>query len=50
MKDKESNEDILEESKELDLYTPSFEEFNSYIETLNPNSAGGPSGLTYLLV
>ena len=37
MKDKESNEEILEESKELDKYIPSFDEFNAYIETLNPN-------------
>jgi hypothetical protein len=50
MKDKESNEEILEESKELDKYIPSFDEFNAYIGTLDPNSAGGPSGLTYLLV
>ncbi len=50
MTDKESSEDIAKEAKELDDYIPSFEEFNAYIETLNPNSAGGPSGLTYLMV
>ncbi len=50
MRDKESNEAIKKESTELDNYVPTLEEFNSYIKTLNPNSAGGPSGLTYLLV
>ena len=50
MKDKESNDEIVEEAKDLDKYIPSFDEFNAYIEKLNPNSAGGPSGLTYLLV
>jgi hypothetical protein len=47
------DEDITEEGKVeaglLSTYTPTLEEFNNYIDTLNPRSAGGPSGLTYLL-
>ena len=34
----------------LNDYIPSLTEFNNYIKTLDPKSAGGPSGLTYLLV
>jgi hypothetical protein len=40
----------LEESKSLSKYVPTLEEFKAHIDHLNPRSAGGPSGLTYLLV
>ena len=50
MSDKESSEATVTGARELDGYSPSLEEFNAYIDTLNPNSAGGPSGLTYLMV
>ena len=36
--------------EDLDEYTPSFEEFSSFIKTTNPRSAGGMNGLNYLMV
>ena len=36
--------------RELGDYTPTYEEFLQSISKLDPKSAGGPSGLTYLLV
>ena len=39
----------LEESEGLATYTPTLQEFKNYIDCLNPRSAGGPSGMTYLL-
>ncbi len=50
MLDKDSDDEISKEAAELDKYVPTLDEFNSYIKTLNPNSAGGPTGLTYLMV
>ena len=50
MADKEISEELKTEANLLNDYIPSFEDFASYIKTLNPKSAGGPSGLTYLLV
>ena len=50
MADKPISVEGRAEAEELERYCPSLEEFNKYIETLNPRSAGGPSGLTYLLV
>ena len=50
MVDKPISEEARIEGLGLDTYTPSLEEFNDYIKRLNPRSAGGPSGLTYLLV
>ena len=50
MVDKPICEEARIEGLGLDTYIPSLEEFNDYIKTLNPRSAGGPSGLTYLLV
>jgi len=50
MTNKELNEEAKVESEGLDQYLPTFEEFCEYIKTLNPRSAGGPSGLTYVLV
>ena len=49
MKDKDITEEGKIEAGLLSNYTPTLEEFNDYIDTLNPRSAGGPSGLTYLL-
>jgi hypothetical protein len=40
----------LEESEGLANFTPTLHEFKNYIKCLNPRSAGGPSGMTYLLV
>ena len=34
----------------LTTYIPTLEDFKIHIKYLNPRSAGGPSGLTYLLV
>ena len=50
MLDKETDEVISKEAADLEKYVPTLDEFNSYIRTLNPNSAGGTSGLTYLMV
>ena len=50
MTDKEIPLGAVEEANALNDYSPSLQEFNDYIDTLNPRSAGGPSGLTYLLV
>ena len=50
MADKEATDEVKAEAATLNDYIPSFEEFENYIKTLNPRSAGGPSGLTYLLV
>ena len=50
LKDKEIPEDGRAEEEALSKYTPTFDEFKNYIKALNPRSAGGPSGLTYLLV
>ena len=50
MADKEVSDEVKKEAELLNDYIPSFEEFERYIKTLNPRSAGGPSGLTYLLV
>jgi predicted DNA-binding ArsR family transcriptional regulator len=50
MSDKWICEEGMEESKGLSEYTPAYEAFVGYISKLNPKSAGGPSGLTYLLV
>jgi len=50
MKTKEVGVECELDSKHLLHYVPSFEEFKGAIEILNPRSAGGPSGLTYLLV
>jgi hypothetical protein len=38
------------EAAELNGYVPSLEEFKDYISTLNPRSAPGFSGLSYLMV
>ena len=46
---KEVDRACLEESKTLTTYIPTLEEFKTHIKHLNPRSAGGPSGLTYLL-
>ena len=46
---KEADRACLEESKTLTTYIPTLEEFKIFIKHLNPRSAGGPSGLTYLL-
>ena len=48
MSDKPLADEAKVEAKALDEYIPTLEDFNSYIKTLNPKSAGGPSGLTYL--
>ena len=50
MSDKWICEQGMEESRGLSGYTPTYEDFLGYISRLNPKSAGGPSGLTYLLV
>ncbi len=50
MTDKPLTDEAKIEAKALDEYIPTLGEFNAYIKTLNPKSAGGPSGLTYLLV
>ena len=50
LKDKEIPEEGRTEGEALSKYTPTLDEFKSYIKALNPRSAGGPSGLTYLLV
>ena len=50
MKDKPISAEGVSASKALNDYCPSLEEFNGYIETMNPRSEGGPSGLTYLMV
>ena len=42
--------DGRKEADELANYTPSLEEFTKYIMTLNPRSAPGFSGLSYLMV
>ena len=47
---KPASMECIEESKELAHYVPSLEQFKSHIKHLNPRSAGGPTGLTYLLV
>ncbi len=47
---KEVNEGCLTEAKDLARFVPSLEEFKTHIKHLNPRSAGGVSGLTYLLV
>jgi hypothetical protein len=38
------------EGRDLSLMRPTLDEFKAYIKTLNPTSAGGMSGLTYLMV
>jgi hypothetical protein len=38
------------EALELENYIPTFTEFKQHIETLNPRSAAGFSGLSYLMV
>ena len=50
MVDKPICEEAKTEGLGLDTYIPSLEEFNDYIKTLNPRSAGGQLGLKYLLV
>ena len=40
----------LKDADELANYTPSFDEFVKYISSLNPRSAPGFSGLSYLMV
>ena len=41
MRDKEITTEGREEAQGLTAYTPTLEEFNNYIDTLNPRSAGG---------
>ena len=43
-------EEAESDVKELSDYTPTYDEFPQSISRLDPKSAGGPSGLTYLLV
>ena len=50
MTDKWICEEGMKESRGLSEYAPTYEEFVGYISKLNPRSAGGPFGLTYLLV
>ena len=50
MTDKPISAEDKKEADALEQYSPSLDEFNEYIGTLDPKSAGGPSGLTYLLV
>ena len=50
LKDKKIAEEGRIEGEALSKYTPTFDEFKNYIKALNPRSAGGPSGLRYLLV
>ena len=42
--------EAVSEGADLSLMRPAREEFGAYIKTLNPSSAGGMSGLTYLMV
>jgi hypothetical protein len=44
------NRAAMAEMEELDEYTPSFSEFMEFIDTTNPRSAGGFSGLNYNLL
>ena len=48
--EKKVDEGCLSDAKDLAFFVPSLEEFKAHIKHLNPRSAGGPSGLTYLLV
>ena len=43
-------EEAESDVQELGEYTPTYDEFLQSISSLDPKSAGGPSGLTYLLV
>ena len=43
-------DDAVSEGRQLSLMRPTRLEFGNYIKTLNPSSAGGMSGLTYLMV
>ena len=50
MADKPLSSEAKAEAELLNDYIPSLADFNGYIKNLNPKSAGGPSGLTYLIV
>jgi hypothetical protein len=50
MEMKEISDEGRRVSANLGKYIPTYDEFVAYIGHLDPKSAWGPSGLTYLLV
>ena len=49
LSNKHVSEECMAEARQLKDHVPTYEEFTTHIKHLNPRSAGGPSGLTYLI-